>query len=105
MKFITQIGVIIVLIETEVVRLMDLQIKPIIYILISLFLLWQVLRWFVPFLFNFIVSYIQGVVLEGQLSPDDRKRILDYFNYPNGFTPKPSRKETNSEYVDFEEID
>ena len=84
---------------------MDFQIKPIIYILISLFLLWQLLRWLVPFLFNFIVSYIQGVVLEGPVNPDDRKKVLDYLNYPNGLKPKTSRKETHSDYADFEEID
>lgn len=84
---------------------MDIQVKPIIYILVSLFLLWQILKWIVPFLLNSIVSYIQAIVLEGQVEPDDRKKVLDYLNYPNGLKPKMSQKESYSEYVDFEEID
>jgi len=84
---------------------MDFQIKPIIYILICLLLLWQLLKWIVPFLLNSLVSYMQGIVLDGHVKPDDKKRVLEYLNYPNDLSPKMSLKETSSEYMDFEEID
>ena len=80
---------------------MEIYIKPFIYIVICLFLLWQLLKWFIPYLFNSLMSYIQGVVLEGQ----DSKAEVDYLNLPNTFEYQSLSKESFAKQIDFEEID
>ena len=47
------------------------------------------------------MSYIQGVVLEGQ----DSKAEVDYLNLPNTFEYQSLSKESFAKQIDFEEID
>ena len=84
---------------------MEFYIKPFIYIIISLFLLWQLLKWVIPFLFNALMSYIQGIVLESENTSPNREQAFDYLNYLKTLKHKNSTKETYPEYADFEEID
>ena len=84
---------------------MEIQIKPIIYIIVSLLLLWQLIKWLVPFLFNAFMSYIQGIVIEGESEFNTNKKVFDFFDYSKFEESKKTNKESYTEYIDFEEID
>jgi hypothetical protein len=55
---------------------MEFNIKPLIFIVLSLVLLWQILKWFIPFVFVRLMSYIRSIVLDEHSSIQEK----DYFH-------------------------